>query len=564
MKHFYLSLLLILYALNGPLIAQSFQWAKQMGGTGDDTGNAITTDASGNIYTIGSFQGKCDFDPGTDSLNITATGGQDIFISKQNPAGELIWVKQLGGASIDFGTGITVDASGNIYTIGFFLQTADFDPGANVSDLTSAGSYDIFISKLDASGNFVWVKQMGGTGADVGTAITMDAGGNIYVTGTFQETANFDTSSNTYSLTSAGGEDIFIAKLNPAGNIVWIKQMGGTDSDYSGAIALDDAGNIYTTGNFNDVVDFDPGSGTSNLTSAGTIDVFVSKLSNSGNFIWAKQMGGSGMDYANSITVDASNNIYVTGVFNSISDFNMGSGSYTLTSYGNDDIFIAKLNATGNFVWAKQMGGSDFDAGNSIIVDALGYVYTTGYFGGTSDFNTGPAITTFTSAGSRDIFISKLSPSGAFVWAKQMGGTGSDRGNAITIDAFGNMYATGNFEDTAMYNAGASTSTMSAVGAHDIYIYKLGDVVTSVTETNSAHPIFLYPNPTSGIVNIKTADKQKEITVEVYDQLGNKVMDKSFNNAYNEQFTIDASPGMYFITLKYGDTELSNLKLIKL
>lgn len=560
MKNIYLSLLLIFLLENGGLIAQSFQWAKKMGGTGDDVGNAIATDVAGNIYAIGNFQGVAGFDSGTDSL--TSVGGQDVFISKLNATGNLLWTKKMGGTNIDFGNDIAIDASGNIYTIGCFLEIGDFDPGADTVNLTSAGSYDIFISKLSASGNFIWSKRMGGTGADVGTSIATDATGNVYVTGTFQDTANFGAG-NTYSLSSAGGEDIFVAKLDVSGNVTWLKQMGGISSDYVSSIALDAADNIYTTGYFNDMVDFDPGSGTFSLNSVGVVDIFISKLNNTGNFVWAKQMGGPGIDYTNSIAIDTSDNIYTTGIFNDSVDFNMGTGSFTLTSVGNEDIFITKLNAAGNLLWVKQMGGPDFDAGNSITTDATGDVYTTGYFEGTADFNSNTGTDTLTSKGSGDIFISKLSPSGNLIWTKQMGGTGSDRGNSIVIDIFDNIYTTGNFEDTANCHTEADTFNLTSAGLHDIFIHKMGETVTSITKAD-INKLHVYPNPTSGVVIFETSYQQEEIAVQVYDQLGNEIMSRTYNNVFKGQFTIDTAPGIYFITIKTITNVPTILKVIKL
>jgi len=185
-----------------------------------------------------------------------------------------------GGTSHDGGNSIALDAFGNVYTTGHFEGTADIDPGAGVFNLTSAGLYDIFISKLDASGNFAWAKAMGGAGYEYGLSIALDADGNVYTTGGFfSATVDFDPGGGVLNLTSAGGYDIFISKLDASGNFAWAKAMGGTTRDQAGSIALDDSGNVYTTGYFHDTPDFDPGAGVFNLTSAGNSDIFVHKMS---------------------------------------------------------------------------------------------------------------------------------------------------------------------------------------------------------------------------------------------------------------------------------------------
>jgi len=210
-------------------------------------------------------------------LFMLAFMGLSHFANAQN----FEWAKQLGGVSSDVGSSIAVDAFGNVYTTGYFQGTADFDPGPGAFNLTSAGGGDIFISKLDASGNFVWAKQMGGTSEDVGYSIAVDASGNVFTTGYFEGTADFDPGPGTFNLTSAGNTDIFISKLDASGNFVWAKQLGGTDYDSGVSIALDTSGNVYTTGWFQGTVDFDPGPGTFNLTSAGNSDIFVHKMSQS-------------------------------------------------------------------------------------------------------------------------------------------------------------------------------------------------------------------------------------------------------------------------------------------
>ena len=450
-------------------------WAKSMGGASNDLGRSIAVDALGNVYTTGYFSGTADFDPGPGTYNLTSAGYSDIFISKLDASGNFVWAKDMGGSgAAAYGESIAVDASGNVYTTGYFTGTADFDPGAGTYNLTSAGGRDIFVSKLDSSGNFVWAKRMGGASGDEGYSIAIDASGNVYTTGDFQGTTDFDPGAGTYNLTSAGGRDIFVSKLDASGNFVWAKDMGGTSNDFGNSIAVDALGNVYTTGDFLGTADFDPGPGTYNLTAA-YVDIFVSKLNASGNFVWAKDMGG-GAATGNSIAVDASFNVCTTGNFNGTVDFDPGAGTYNLTSVtGGFDIFVSKLDSSGKFVWAKKMGGdSTYDnQGNSIAVDASGNVYTTGQFNGTVDFDPGPGTYNLTSAGQGDIFVSKLDASGNFVWAKRMGGTSWDGGSFIAVDASGNVYTTGDFQGTANFDPGTGTFNLTSAGGYDIFVEKL-------------------------------------------------------------------------------------------
>ena len=250
MKSTILTIAVLFFTLSSFSQGTKFEWAKGIGGTSYDIGYSITTDASGNIYTTGYFNGTVDFDPGGGTFNLTSVGGMDIFISKVNSSGDFLWAKGIGGTSDDYGKSITTDESGNVYTTGYFQGTADFDPGLGTFNLTSAGGEDIFISKLNSSGDFLWTKRLGGTSDDASSSITTDGSGNVYTTGSFYETVDFDPGSSTFNLTSAGYGDIFISKLNSSGNFLWAKSMGGTSTGIGNSIITDASGNVYTTGYF--------------------------------------------------------------------------------------------------------------------------------------------------------------------------------------------------------------------------------------------------------------------------------------------------------------------------
>ncbi|MCO6487452.1 MAG: SBBP repeat-containing protein [Phaeodactylibacter sp.] len=467
-----------------------FLWAKKMGGIYYDEGHSITVDADGNVYTTGWFRGTVDFDPGMGTYNLVSFAEmEDIFVSKLDASGNLVWAKQLGGDGADYGYSIAVDADGNVYTVGRFYGTADFDPGPESYNLT--GMYnEVFVSKLDASGNFLWAKQLGGDGDDIGRSIAIDADGNVYTTGWFRGTADFDPGPGIYTLISTNEvEDIFISKLDASGDFVWAKQLGGPHDDLGYSIAVDADGNVYTAGRFDNTADFDPGIGTYYLNGTSG-DAFVSKLNASGDFLWAKQLGGPNNDVASSITVDTDGNLYITGWFDGTADFDPGPGTYILTSNVITDVFVSKLNASGEFVWAKQLGGEGYDYGYSISVDIDKNVYITGSFQGTTDFDPGPGIYGLTSFGNMDdIFVSKLGASGNFLWAKQMGGMSQDWGFSIAVDADKNVYTTGLFRNTADFDPGPGTYNLTATiwdvtATWDVFVVKLGQAYLPPTDTD--------------------------------------------------------------------------------
>ncbi|MCH2022647.1 MAG: SBBP repeat-containing protein [Saprospiraceae bacterium] len=387
------------------------------------------------------------------------------------------WAKSMGGAGAYAESySITTDATGNVYSVGRFQDTVDFDPGSGIFNLIAYSTFSDFIQKLDSNGNFIWAKSIGNSGSNTEIrSITTDVSGNIYTTGKFRGTVDFDPGPDTFNLTSnAGTWDLLILKLDANGNFIWAKSMDGTSNSLqSHSITTDASGNVYTTGRFTLTVDFDPGPGIYNLTSiGGTRDIYIHKLDPNGNFIWAKSMGNGDYDEGRSITTDASGNVYTTGDFGGTVDFDPGPDTLNLTSNGQSDIFVQKLNSNGNFIWAKSMGDTDEERGQSITLDDFANVYTTGYFNGSADFDPGTGVNNLTSNGDSDIFIQKLDGNGNFVWAKSMGGLYEDEGVSISTDALGNVYTTGGFSDTVDFDPGPAVNNLTPSGA-DFFLQKL-------------------------------------------------------------------------------------------
>ncbi|MBT3208007.1 MAG: PKD domain-containing protein [Bacteroidetes bacterium] len=449
-----------------------FEWAVGFGGTSSTVCRSIEVDNAGNVYSLGTFAGIVDFDPDTGVYFLTSNGGNDIFITKLNSSGNFVWAKSFGSNSSDGGNSIDIDAFGNIYVSGFFKDTTDFDPGIGVFNLISNGNDDIYISKFDSLGNFIWAKTMGGSENDGCMSIVVDSIGCVYSTGIFVGIADFDPGIGVYNLTSNGQNDVFVSKLDSSGNFIWAKSFSGSETMAGNSITLDTSEKVIITGVFYGTVDFDPGIGVYNLTSNGEIDVFISKLDSSGNFIWAKSFGSNSTDAGNFIATDADRNIYVTGFFHNTVDFDPGIGVFNLTSIGQHDVFISKLNSSGNFIWAKGIGGIQGDVGYCTTIDSTGGVYTTGYFEGTVDFDPDIGVYNLTSNGQNDVFISKLDSSGNFVWAKSFGGNNSDYGYCLNVDLSENVYSAGYFNGTVDFDPESGVFNITS-GNVDAFVLKL-------------------------------------------------------------------------------------------
>ncbi len=396
-------------------------------------------------------------------------------------AQQVAWAAGMGGKAANIGRSVTSDLQGYIYTTGSFQDTSDFDPGPNSFNLIPNGGYDIFVSKLSPSGDFIWAFNIGGKTSDEGYGIVSDNAGHIYVAGYYADTVDFDPDpNNTVNLISVGTYDIFVAKYDTSGALVWARSMGGKGTDYGYTIAIDKAGNIYTSGYFRDTVDFNPGTGAADtffLISQGA-DIFISKLDPNGNFIWAKRIGSTGADYGQSLAADAHGYFYLTGYFNGTVNFDPA-GNYPLQSKGSTDAYLARFDTSGNLTWAKNMGGTGADQGLGVATDPWGNAYATGYILYPSWFKHGQDSVMLPSPPAykaQDIYVVKWDSAGTFQWVRMMGGKSGDYGNAIATDRAGNVYTTGRYRDTGYFNPADPASYMVALGsssADEIFVSKM-------------------------------------------------------------------------------------------
>jgi hypothetical protein len=552
-----IGLFFAVFGISASWAQPNLAWAKSAGGSGDDFVYSVKVDNAGNVYSTGYFYNTVDFDPGAGISNLTQEGNGDIFVLKLDASGNFVWARSMGGSLPDRGVDISVDNAGNVYTVGFFNDTTDFDPGVGTFNLTSAGQRDIFISKLDASGNFVWAGSIGGTNNDYANSIELDASGNLHITGGFNGMADFDPGVGSFNLTPVGNTDIFVLKLDAAGSFIWAKGMGSTTVDFANSIALDASGNVITTGRFSGTGDFDPGAGVSNLSTTGGDDVFVSKLNSNGDFVWAKNFGSlSASDEAYSVAIDNNGNIYTTGEFGATADFDPGAGTFNISSVSAGiDVFISKLDSSGNFVWAKSIGGPGLEAGNSIAVDASGNVYTSGSFTDSADFDPGVGIVELVSAGSSEVFISILDPSGNYIWADKIGSVSIDNGFSIATDASDNIYCAGQFNSTVDFDPGPAIFNLTA-SPNDFFIMKLGSFSVG-TITYDEESMVIYPNPGSGMFNLSSSLIPCSNAKLYLMNLMGKVMYSGTLNSQNQQLDFSDMPsGNYYLLVRNGEKQL--------
>ncbi len=455
-----------------------------MGGTDpvDARGLSIATDASGNVYTTGFFTGSVDFDPGQGVFNLSPSGIEDLFISKLDSTGEFQWARQIDvidNAPYLRGKAIAVDADGNVVITGSFSQTYGYGKDGTC-----------FVARLNSAGNILWTKQLGVWSE--GSSIRVDVPGNIYIGGLFSGEGDFDPGPGVFNLSTPSffSTSFFVCKLNANGNFAWATKIGD-DADLNGdiSLAIEGSGNVYITGSFWGTADFDPGPGVSSLTGAGLRglhDVFVVKLDRIGAFGWVKQLGGVDEDIGVSISADGRGNIYIIGNFVGTVDLDPGPGSHNLTSAGNNSYtVISKLDPNGNFIWARQLTGG-IHWTYSGVLDNDGNIYTTGYFGTTVDFD--PGLGVYNLSTSRyDVFISKLDANGDFVWARQLGGTATIISNSNAVDTMGNVFTTGYFFGGQIdFDPGPGSHYLGAGAGENIFVHKMSQCMNKTSSLITA------------------------------------------------------------------------------
>jgi len=550
--------------------AQIFEWAKGFGSSVQDDVQSVATDAAGNIYTAGNFRYTCDFDPDTGTYEFTTPAGDaDIFVQKLDADGKFLWAAQMGGTGWEGARGVAVENGVGIYVVGNFNGTVDFNPdSATTYNLTANGGDDIFIVKLSLNGGFLWAKNIGGSTTDEAYGVAVDANGNAFVTGRFQGTADFNPGSGTENLIASGStDDIFVCKFDASGNFVWAKSMGGTGNDVGLSIVLDAGGNVYTTGYFYSTVDFNPGGGALTLTApGGGSDIFICKLNSSGDFVWAKNFGDTGWDVGYDIAVDANGTVFATGRFEGTADFNTGSGTNNLTAVGVSDGYLMRLDQNGDHVWAHGFGSTFSEWGQSIDIDAWNNVYFTGFYLSTVDFNPGSGTTNLTSNGGEDIFVSKFDANGNFIWAKSMGCDNAnfgDRGQALDVDANNNIITAGWFYGETDFNTDGGALNISPVGSFDVFVHKMSQPSTGIQENALAQNVLVYPNPTNGLFSIVLNEETNIESVKLMNATGRLVAAATQIDGNRASIDLKESSGIYFAEVKLTEGKKAYLKIFK-
>ena len=448
----------------------SFGFALAPSATGSSRPNAVATDALGDVYYAGALTGTSNFDQGAGTYNLTGSGG--AFIAKYSPAGALLWAEQIPVGSSQGITGLRVDGLGNVFALGMFSGDVDFDPSPAFQTVNADAALSPFIFKMDPNGALVWAQELAAGAVPTAGGLTLDSSNNVYVTGSFSGTANFNPSGTTAAnLISQGNTDAFIAKYDRYGNYVWAEDFGGSFNDAGNAIAVDKAGNVFTTGSFTTAASITIGTfipKTYTLTGGGGAGTsFILALDPTGNYLWSQAFVAGVSSSATGIAINGAGDVYSTGRFSGPATFG---GATPLAG----KVYVAKLDNSGAFVWADALDSDASIQSSGLAVSSSGSAYLTGAFTGTVDFDPGLGVADRTSQNaSADPYLLQLASDGTFSSVTTGGGPGADQSNAVAVDGSGDVFTAGVVTGTANYNpAGTPPFPAGQAGVPNLFLWK--------------------------------------------------------------------------------------------
>ncbi|MBI2968314.1 MAG: SBBP repeat-containing protein [Bacteroidetes bacterium] len=519
-----------------------WQWAKEAGGNNSDEAYSVTTDDSGKLYVVGYF-GSSSITFGSYTLTNKNAGTPDIFLAKYDAAGNVLWTASAGGTDNDYAYSVATNRNGDIYVVGWFQSDSITFGSTTLTNANNSGFYndDLFITKYNAAGNVLWTQGARGIFSDEALSVTTDSSGNIYMAGWFaSDTISIGSDTLTNANIGSFTPDIFLAKYDKTGNVLWVRGGGGSGDDRTTSVTTDDSNNVYIVGFFESPsITF--GSTTLATANVGSFDMFIVKYDEDGNVLWAKAAGGTNALGAYSVATDISGNIFVLGGFQSPS---ITFGSNTLTNVGSRDIFLTKYDEAGNVLWAKAAGGTEYDYASSISTDLNGSVYIAGSFRSYSiTFNSDTL--TNKNAGTPDIFLAKYDASGILLWALSAGETDYDETNSVTTDPNGNVYMTGYFQSDFIT---FGSTTITNAGGYDMFLVKY-NIQTRVENLNSSSfdEMMIFPNPTTGKVSIAGIGANIN-TIEIFDLFGKTIHIYNFEKGKTQiAVSVDDMPvGVYY------------------
>lgn len=542
----------------------NYQWAFNLGtNQGIAVGEAITSDNSDNIILVGFISQTVDMDPGSGVSNLIATGSFDnIFIAKYDHQKNLLWAFSIGSSGQIRAENITIDHNDNIYVSGGFTSSFDFDPGIGVFALPGTNHFQGFLAKYDSAGNFIWAIPFydGSTNYTTAGSIECDLQGNIFVVGNFDLPMDADPSPGISMLNANGTGSVFICKYDSSGNLLFAKMIEGSNSNSArnGDIEISSTGNLFITGRSEGTVDLDPGS--SALLTMNVPSIFIVSLDSSGNFLWGQNIGPdvSTFPFKVPVSIDAMDNIYITGNLAGVIDFDSGPANTNDSALqGSGDLFIAKYNSSGAFIWAETFGSPISDFSRSIDIDVQGNIFITGEIWGAADFDPGIG-TAIMGTTSIDAFFAAYDQNGTYLSSYCISGSNNaDSGNDVVCNTYGSFFC-GRLFGIHDFDPGPSNSNYGSSNNANGYLVNYSSV-TGVNQLYAENSISVYPNPSSDFISLHLSTPINGTGI-IYNSMGQEVSTFFFDTEEGKIPVGHLSDGFYFIVLYFLDGSISTQK----
>lgn len=463
--HLFFWFALVMNFYLAPTTGQNLNWVRQTGGIFADNSVGLTVDNVLNIYGVTNFSGNITL---TTGQNFSSFGKEDFLVKKFSPSGVLLWARKFGGKESDFAHNITADNDNNTYITGTFQDTLKlFDQTLLIG--TNPTANNGFIIKLNAIGDVLWAKSLQSSNGTYPTKAKANAAGEVFIAGNFEGLTDFNPGSGQNLINSTGLTDMFFLKFSINGDLIWVRRIGGSESESIFDMQLTADGSMITTGQFNQVVDFDPGSGEAFTSFSGGADIFVHKLSSDGTFVWVKAVGGVGFDTGLGLDLAPNNDVVIVGRYSNTVDFNPAQNqSFNLISEGSWDGFVLRLSASGDYVWAVDIGASQNDQCTTVDVSSNDNICVGGIFRGTVNFNPDLFPNQFSTAvGGADIFALLLNQNGSYNSHVVVGGLGNEQLNKILMYSINNILSVGNFSGIVDFDPSQLTTNLTSTGNTD-------------------------------------------------------------------------------------------------
>jgi hypothetical protein len=423
-------------------------WAKVAGGTTEEVGYAIATDAERNVIVGGGFMTSISLGPSA----VESLGEHDGFIVKLAPDGEPKWIRPVQGFERQVIRDLAMGPGGDIFAVGEMVGETNVGGGLK---LVGQGAEDALLLKLEPDGDLIWAKSYGTPGAESATTVAVDGKGAIYMAGTL--TLAIDLGGGPL-WGNKGSVDVFLARLDASGKHVWSKRYGDSLGQWIHDIAAHPAGGVVIAGRFEGTIDLGDGP----LVSGGGTDAFVARIDGTGHAVWSKRFGGPGAQAARGIAVGPDGQIAVVGNFAESIDL----GGDVLNCAGASDAFLVELSAEGAHVRSVRWGDGAEESANAVAIDPAGNMLLAGQFGGMIDFGSG----LHACAGSEDAFVAKLDPAGKALWSQSFGDAAMQSSLALAADSTGAALLTGYVAGKADFGAGP----LESAGGLDAFVAKIG------------------------------------------------------------------------------------------